>query len=200
MTGDKIICVGKNYLEHATELGDAVPEKPVLFLKPWSVAVAAGAGETLEIPLPKGRGAIHHECELVVRLASGGAIDAVTLGLDMTLRDTQVLLKKSGHPWEVSKVFAGSAIFGPWIPVKEFADYLDAEFTFAVDGKLRQRGRGAEMRLSPAECVAYAAEHFPLEAGDALFTGTPSGVGPVASGQKGELRWGSRLGYSVCWS
>src|SRR5687767_5843679 len=97
---DKIICVGKNYREHARELGDAVPDKPVLFLKPPSVAMSiAGVGDSVMAPLPRDRGAVHHECEIVVRLGRGGsnlsladahaAIDAWTLGLDMTLRDVQ---------------------------------------------------------------------------------------------------------------
>lgn len=204
---DKLVCVGKNYLEHARELqtliGDAVPEMPVLFLKPPSVLRIAetGAEEPLSVPFPSGRGSLHHECEIVVRLgADARSIDAVTLGLDMTLRDEQSRLKKAGHPWELSKVFPASAILGPWIPIREFNDYLATPFSFTVDGQLRQQATGAEMRLSPGQCIEYAARHFPLLPGDAVFTGTPAGVGPIACGQSGQLRWGQRLRYSVRWN
>lgn len=197
---DKIICVGKNYLEHAKELGDSIPEMPVLFLKPPSAHVqATGKGETLRVKLPSGRGEIHHECEIVGRLGEKGRIDAVTLGLDMTLREVQASLKKGGHPWEVSKVFEGSALLGPWIPVGQFEGYLDTEFSFSVGGKTRQKGLGREMRVSPERCIAYAAGFFPILPGDLLFTGTPAGVGPVRPGDLGELRWGSELTFRVQW-
>jgi 2-keto-4-pentenoate hydratase/2-oxohepta-3-ene-1,7-dioic acid hydratase in catechol pathway len=214
---DKLICVGKNYLEHAKELGDALGERPVLFLKPPSVAVfAKHHGETVEASLPVGHGSIHHECEIVIRLipevsrlfsagsiltpeVAAGAIEAVTLGLDMTLRDVQGRLKKSGGPWEISKVFPCSAIIGPWLGISEFSDYLEQDFSFQVDGKIRQRGRGREMRFSPAECISYASEFFPLRGGDIVFTGTPAGVGAVHPGETAELRWGNRLDYRVRW-
>lgn len=208
---DKLVCVGKNYLEHAKELGDAVPERPVLFLKPPSVLLQAGAGQDslIQAPLPPERGDVHHECEIVVRLNRGGenlsvheaeqAIGEVTLGLDMTLREVQGKLKKAGAPWEISKVFRGSALVGPWVPASEFPDWQTEEFSFTLDGNLRQKGRASEMRLSVAECIAYASEHFPLVAGDLIFTGTPAGVGPVRAGQRGELRWGSRVRCAVQW-
>lgn len=212
---DKIICIGKNYLDHAEEMkkaaGDAVPEKPVLFLKPPSAALFVNRiGDSVEARLPRNRGDAHHECEVVIRLKSGGenltlaeaeaSIDAVTLGLDMTLRDLQAKLKKSGHPWEVGKVFTASAIVGPWISYQEFPDYLTSPFSFVMGGTTRQQGRGSEMRLSPAECIAYASEYFPLRAGDLLFTGTPAGVGPVHSGDEGELHWRGQKLFSVRWN
>jgi 2-keto-4-pentenoate hydratase/2-oxohepta-3-ene-1,7-dioic acid hydratase in catechol pathway len=198
---DKIICIGKNYLDHAKELGDAVPEKPVLFLKPPSVLVSAKQmGETLAVSLPRNRGAVHHECEIVVRINAQGTIDAVTLGLDMTLRNVQEQLKKNGHPWEIGKVFAGSAILGPWISLAEFPDYLERDFSFSLDGKLRQQGRGNQMRLLPKDCVSYAREFFPLCEGDVIFTGTPAGVGPVQAGQPSELRWGDHTILRVQWT
>jgi 2-keto-4-pentenoate hydratase/2-oxohepta-3-ene-1,7-dioic acid hydratase in catechol pathway len=207
---DKIICVGKNYLEHAKELGDAVPEKPVLFLKPPSILEQAEKpGQILQVALPQDRGSVHHECEIVVRLKTGGskmslsdaqsAIGDLTLGLDMTLRDVQSNLKKNGHPWEISKVFSGSAIVGPWVKASEFTDYNHEGFSFFVDGQNKQSGNASQMRLSIAECIAYASEYFPLCAGDLLFTGTPAGVGPVASGQLGVLKWGDRIHYQVKW-
>lgn len=196
---DKIICVGKNYLEHAKELGDAVPENPVLFLKPPSClkSLQTTLDQKLAVKLPQGRGSVHPECEIVLRLNQIGQADAVTLGLDMTLRDVQTKLKKQGHPWEVSKVFQDSAVVGPWIPVGDFQSYLEEEFTFSVDGRLRQKGKGKEMRFSVEECIRSAQESFPLCPGDLLFTGTPSGVSGVEAGQVGELKWGDRLRFEV---
>jgi 2-keto-4-pentenoate hydratase/2-oxohepta-3-ene-1,7-dioic acid hydratase in catechol pathway len=197
---DKIVCIGKNYLDHAKELGDAVPEMPVLFLKPPGVSKQVAAiGDSIPVTLPTGRGSIHHECEIVVRLNAAKEIDAVTLGLDLTLRDLQAQLKKNGHPWEVSKVFDGSAIIGPWIPLAKFQDYLNQEFSFSIDGKIRQKGKGSEMRLLPLECLRYASEYFPLYEGDVIFTGTPAGVGPIQAGETSELRWNSELLFTVQW-
>jgi 2-keto-4-pentenoate hydratase/2-oxohepta-3-ene-1,7-dioic acid hydratase in catechol pathway len=205
---DKIICVGKNYHRHALELGDAIPEKPVLFLKPPSVLlVAREEGETVRASLPEGD--VHHECEVVVRLGKGGsrfteeqaaaAIDGWTLGLDMTRRDLQGQLKKNGHPWEVAKVFAGSALIGPMMLGRPEDALAGSEFSLWIDGALRQVGHMDDMTLSPAACVAYASAYFPLCVGDLLFTGTPEGVGPVKTGQVGELRWGTRVLFRVAW-
>jgi 2-keto-4-pentenoate hydratase/2-oxohepta-3-ene-1,7-dioic acid hydratase in catechol pathway len=215
---DKIICVGKNYLEHAKEMralqgeaGNALPdssEMPALFLKPPSIRVSA-TGNTPVLLLPPDQGEVHHECEIVVRVRASGyrmslaeaeaAIGAVTLGLDMTLRDLQGQLKKKGQPWEISKIFPGSAVTGPWLETRDFPNWLEEPFSLAIDGELRQQGRGTEMRLSPAEALAYASRFFPIVEGDLLFTGTPAGVGPVRSGQLGELRWGKALRYEVRW-
>jgi 2-keto-4-pentenoate hydratase/2-oxohepta-3-ene-1,7-dioic acid hydratase in catechol pathway len=211
---DKIICVGKNYSEHVKEMarlqGDSPVAKPVLFIKPPSVLrVAPVQGSRLELRIPPDAGELHHECEIVLRISQDGyrlsleqaaaAISDVTLGLDMTLRDRQAALKKLGQPWEISKTFLDSAAIGPWVSVREFPEYLGEEFTFTLDGVLKQRGRGSEMGMSPIECVAYLSEHFPLKAGDLVFTGTPAGVGPVKAGQVGELKWGDRVRYSVKW-
>jgi 2-keto-4-pentenoate hydratase/2-oxohepta-3-ene-1,7-dioic acid hydratase in catechol pathway len=193
---DKIICLGKNYLDHAKELGDAVPEKPVLFLKPPSSAVhVVNRTDKVEVILPKGRGAVHFETEIVLRLGPSNAIEAVTLGLDLTLRDLQADLKKKGHPWEISKVFRGSAVIGPWLSISEASTYLNEKFTFSLEGQIRQVGEGSQMRFSPEQCIAYANEFFPLQAGDVIFTGTPAGVGPVLPGQQGELSW---FGKNLC--
>ena len=206
---DKIVCIGKNYAEHAKESGDAIPDKPVLFLKPPSVLRSVTrTGELLVLRVPPDSGEVHHECEIVLKLNRDGyrmsveearaAIGEVTLGLDMTLRERQAKLKKQGHPWEVSKAFLDSAAVGPWMPVNAFPDWMKTQFTFTLGGVLKQSGMAQQMTLSPAECIAYASEHFPLKAGDLIFTGTPAGVGPVALGQKAELEWGS-IRYSVEW-
>lgn len=191
-----ILCIGKNYLNHAKELGDAVPENPVIFLKPSSILVSAAMkGQVLEVVLPKSHGPVHHECELVFKLDSKGNILAFTLGLDLTLRDLQSQLKNKGLPWELSKVFQGSAIIGPWVPLKNFSDsptralaqILESEFEFRIEGQVKQKAKGTEMRFSPQVCLDFIQEHFPLTDGDILFTGTPVGVGPLVAGQTTQL-------------
>ncbi|NBX16988.1 MAG: FAA hydrolase family protein [Proteobacteria bacterium] len=207
---DKIICIGKNYADHAAELGDVHPEKPVLFIKPPSVLVSAHAtDEHLNLTLPAHSSQIHHEVELVFRIDRDGyrmsteeaerAIGAVTVGLDMTLRDLQSEAKKKGSPWTTGKVFRDAAVIGPWIRISDLPNYLAEPFTLAVNDKIVQRAAGNQMSHSPAECLAYASQFFPVCAGDIIFTGTPVGVGPVNHGDKGVLLFGS-VRYSVTWS
>lgn len=198
---DKIICIGKNYLDHAKELGDAVPSSPVLFLKPPSVLIKTTdnslIGQELVAEIPKNRGSVHYECEIVLKLDQLGRPQAATLGLDLTLRELQSELKKKGLPWEVGKVFAGSAIVGPWVSLNDFNGYLDEVFEFYLDGQLRQTGRGSEMRFTPEVCLSFVRECFPICNGDLLFTGTPAGVGPIEPGQRGVLKWGRKFEYGV---
>lgn len=205
---DKIVCVGKNYEEHAKELGDAVPTKPVIFLKPPSVLRQAGAGQSLDLVIPIDRGSVHHECELVIQLKKGGfrmtrdeaeqSIGSVTVGLDMTLREEQAALKKAGSPWTIAKVFPESAVVGPWLAVEKFSNYLDTPFSLKINGELRQLGSPQQMTLSPAECITYMSECFPLCAGDIIFTGTPKGVNSVVPGDAGVLTFGP-IEFSVLW-
>jgi len=206
---DKIICVGKNYTEHLAEIGDAVTEKPVLFIKPPSVLRSVHAvDEKIGLTLPTHSQNIHHEVELVFRVDRDGyqmtveeaarALGAVTVGLDMTLRDLQMESKKKGTPWTTGKVFKDAAVVGPWLRLSDFTNYLDEPFTLAINEKIVQRETGRQMRLSPAECLAHASQYFPVCAGDLLFTGTPSGVGPVKTGDTGVLLYGP-IRYSVSW-
>lgn len=204
---DKIVAVGKNYAAHARELGDAPQAMPVLFIKPASCLRLASLGTAW---LPDDQGEVHHEIEIVLRLKKGGyrlslsqaeeAIEAVTLGLDMTLRDVQKQAKKTGSPWETAKAFPHSALVGNFIPQKEFKDYLDTDFSLKIDGVIKQKGLGRDMILNPAECVRYASEHFWLCSGDLIFTGTPEGVGPVGPGQTATLTFGSRIHHEVRWT
>ncbi len=205
---DKIICVGKNYLDHALELGDAVPEKPVIFIKPSSILRAAVEHEELELIIPQTSSSLHFETEIVLRLDRGGykldlkeaekCIGAISIGLDMTLRDLQTFQKRNGHPWTTSKVFPDSAVVGPWIRLSEFPNYLEEKFTFILDDKLMQQDMGKNMRMNPIEIVSYISEFFPLVAGDLIFTGTPAGVSTVEAGQKGMLKYGD-ISFSVYW-
>jgi 2-keto-4-pentenoate hydratase/2-oxohepta-3-ene-1,7-dioic acid hydratase in catechol pathway len=195
---DKVICVGKNYPDHVKEMGDAVPQKPVLFLKPPSVVIhCEKIGSRIEVKAPQNRGPLHFECEIVAKLNSKKQITALTLGLDMTLRDQQTILKKNGHPWEIAKVFPGSCLIGPWLSPS--AEQLQKEFRLIVDTETRQRGLAQNMSLNLNDCIEHAAAHFIICEGDCLFSGTPAGVGPVNPGQVGSLYWGEELLFEVLW-
>ena len=195
---DKIVCLGKNYAEHAKELGEALPEKPVLFIKPASILISVNSGEIKSLQLPKGRGSVHHECEIVMKMGSQQQIEAVTLGLDMTLRDVQNDLKKKGHPWTISKVFQDSAVVGPWIPVENFPNWQEQFFEMKLNGQLKQKGSVHEMLLKPMEAISYLGQYFSILKGDLVFTGTPKGVGPVNSGDRASLIWGP-INFEVKW-
>ena len=125
-------------------------------------------------------------------------VEAVSVGLDLTLRELQTTLKKEGHPWEISKAFPSSAVVGPWVQVKDFSEFENSEFTFSVNGKIRQKAKPSEMRLSVAECIAHAKNHFMLCEGDIIFTGTPAGVSAVAAGDRSEISFG-KIKFSVEW-
>jgi 2-keto-4-pentenoate hydratase/2-oxohepta-3-ene-1,7-dioic acid hydratase in catechol pathway len=182
MTPSKIICVGRNYAEHAKELGNAVPDTPILFIKPSTSVRALTDG----IVWPQGQGECHFETELCVRIGqplshanreqAQAAIDGVTLGLDLTLRDLQNTLKTKGHPWERAKAFDGSCLLGEWLPVAAVADFAHVQFHLTVNGVTRQHGQTAAMLFDVVGLVAHISETFSLLAGDVIMTGTPSGV------------------------
>ena len=167
-----MICLGKNYLEHAKELGDKIPPKPVLFIKPPSCAIAAKSQhDTVQTRLPENRGVVHYEAELLLRLDDDLQIDAVSLGLDLTLRDIKKDLKQNGWPWEIGKVFTGSAILGPWVKLSDFQEYLEQGFELKLDGKTVQQAKGNDMMMKPEEALPHIKQHFPLCGGDIIFTG-----------------------------
>jgi 2-keto-4-pentenoate hydratase/2-oxohepta-3-ene-1,7-dioic acid hydratase in catechol pathway len=206
---DKIICVGKNYLAHAQELGDAIPEKPVLFLKPPSVLRQVSHwGEELELDYPLGDSQVQPECEIVLRLAQDAyciniqeakqAISHLSIGLDMTLRTRQTALKKQGHPWTTAKVFQDAAILGPWIAYADFPHYLDEVFKLKINGNLKQSAKGSEMMMQPLDLLVYISQFFPLKAGDLIYTGTPAGVTSIEKGSVAELSW-SDYRFCVQW-
>lgn len=207
---DKLICAGKNYLDHAKEMKDAIPEKPVLFLKPPSVLrkVSQWNAEcVLHLPFSAKENDIHYECELVFLIGQNGynlsekealaSLTHVTVGLDMTNRGLQKKAKETGGPWEMGKVFPDAAVIGPWIPL-ENVDLYDLTFEFSLNGEIRQQDNITHMRMNPVELLQYASEYFPLCAGDVLFTGTPAGVGPVKSEDIGRLSLLNHQ-YSVRW-
>lgn len=185
----RIFCIGRNYAAHARELGNAVPSEPVVFMKPATALVPVGA----RLALPRERGAVHHECEVVLQVARDcaelelaaalGALAGVTLGLDLTLRDEQERLKKAGQPWELAKAFDGSAPVGEIVALAGI-NLARLGFECRVDGELRQRGDTAEMLFPCATLVAFLSRRFRLLAGDLIFTGTPAGVGPLVPGNE----------------
>ncbi len=190
---DKIICVGKNYLKHALELGDTVPEEPTYFMKPpSSIHAVSKNGEVVRFP---NHGELHHEIELVFRIQkpNGGkpTLSHYTFGVDLTFRDLQTRLKKAGQPWEKAKVFENSAILGPWRECMSLEDVMDIRFKLSVNGKVRQSGVGHHMRWQPEFLLEDLQRWFPIQDGDILFTGTPEGVGPLVDGDLVELTGGN---------
>lgn len=184
----KLLCIGRNYAAHAAELGNAIPEEPVLFLKPASALVGHGG----KIVLPAMSAEVHHEIELVAVIGRGGKhipeaqalehVDAYALGLDMTARDLQSAAKEKGLPWTVAKGFDTFAPLGPLVEARKVRDPQQLEFRLTVNGEERQVGRTGNMIFSVAALIAYASRIFTLLPGDLLFTGTPEGVGPVHEG------------------
>ena len=186
----KILAVGRNYADHNVEMGNARAVPPVLFLKPPSALVHDGGVVTL----PTGLGSVHHEVELVVAIGrsgraieEGAALDHLlgyAVGLDLTLRDLQSEAKKKGEPWDLSKGFDGSAPVSHVIPKEDAGDVSALALTLDVNGERRQHGSTGEMLHGVAALVAYASRWITLERGDLLFTGTPSGVGPLVAGDR----------------
>ncbi len=184
---DKIICLGKNYKDHIAEMKEAAPEKPVLFLKPPSVFKELKNDSTLQLPWH--RGVIHHECEVVFKLYKKNII-GLGLGLDLTLRETQKELKSKGHPWEISKVFKNSALCSPIYGVRDFGNWEETLFTLKINGETRQESQLTQAIMKPNEMIHYIDQYFPLCDGDLIFTGTPSGVGPLKPLDLVEMKFG----------
>jgi len=184
---DKIICLGKNYRAHAEEMKEALPAKPVLFLKPPSCHTELKDKGILRLPWD--RGPIHHECEVVLKLYKKNVI-AVALGLDLTLRDLQKELKANGHPWEISKCFKHSALTTPMKGQRDFPEWRTETFRLIVNGETRQESSLSQALFSPDQAILHANDYFPLNDGDLVFTGTPEGVGPLRPGDEIVLQWG----------
>lgn len=186
----KIVCVGRNYSEHAKELGNEIPEKPLIFIKPSSAVIFSGD----KIIYPSISNEMHHEVELVLlindniknvdEVKSEKAISAYGVGLDMTLRDIQSDLKKKGHPWTIAKCFDTSAVLSEFISKKEYSLTLNEEISLSLNGEVRQKEILNKMIFNPAQIVEYISSLMTLEKGDLIFTGTPAGVGKVQKGDK----------------
>lgn len=188
----KLLCIGRNYAEHAAEMKREVPDEPMVFLKPASAIIRTG--ETVQLP-PQSR-EVHHEVELVAAIGKKGknipqneALDhvaAYAVGLDMTARDLQAKAKEKRHPWSVAKGFDTFAPLGPLTPAAAIEDPHDLQLQLSVNGETRQDASTQHLIFPVQELVHYCSQIFTLTPGDLLYTGTPSGVGPVEDGDEVE--------------
>ncbi len=184
----KIIGIGRNYSAHAKELGNPIPDQPILFMKPASTIVNDGG----KVAIPSFSDNCHHEVELAVLIGRGGkdippetAMDHVAgyaVALDLTLRDVQTTQKQKGLPWEIAKAFDTSCPLSSFVPADNVNDVQNLRLTLTVNNELRQDGVTADMSLSVQDLITVVSSYFTLEAGDIILTGTPAGVGPIKSG------------------
>jgi fumarylpyruvate hydrolase len=188
----RIYCVGRNYEEHAKEMGFTGREPPFFFLKPADALVVVDAGQTASVPYPSLTRNLHHEIELVVAIGKGGrnikAADAqqhifgYAVGLDMTRRDLQNEMKKQGRPWCIGKAFDQSAPMGPITPADEAGDVVNAAIWVQVNGTDRQRSTVSKLIWNIGETIEHLSAAWELQPGDLIFTGTPEGVAAVVAG------------------
>ncbi|MFL0161714.1 fumarylacetoacetate hydrolase family protein [Aquirufa salirivi] len=186
----KIICVGRNYVDHIKELSNEKPKDPVIFLKPDTALL----DQNSDFYYPSFSQDVHHEIELVFRISKVGKhieskfahkyIDGIGLGIDFTARDLQAKLKEKGLPWEKSKAFNGSAFVSNIRPLKEGELEQSIPFYLEINGKKVQSGESNLMIWNISELIADISQYFTLKTGDYIFTGTPAGVGPVKIGDK----------------
>lgn len=186
----KVVCIGRNYVEHAKELNNEVPSEPLLFIKPASAVVPMD--EPLQVPADKGP--VHFETELAVLIGerltnvdeqtAQHGIAGIGLALDLTLRDLQSQLKSKGHPWERAKSFDGACPLSPFLTAASVGDLNDVQIRLTVNGEVRQDGNSAQMITPILKLISHASKWFTLEPGDVILTGTPAGVGELKVGDK----------------
>lgn len=187
----KVVCVGRNYAEHAKELNNPVPTEPLLFIKPGSCTVPMEGG----FAIPHDRGAVHYEAEIAVLIGKPlsrnpsaeevrDAISGFAPALDLTLRDVQDKLKAKSWPWEVSKCFDGAFVLAPFVPGDAVADLTDIGIRLTINGQVRQDGNSRDMLNPIIPVIQYMCGHFSLQPGDVISTGTPVGVGPLEKGDQ----------------
>lgn len=186
----KIFCVGRNYSEHAKELGSDVPDEPVIFMKPKSALLQPHT----PFYYPEFTNELHYECELVLRISKNGKYiqdkfankyyDAITAGIDFTARDIQNELKAKGLPWEKAKAWDNSAVTGKWIPVANIKDKKNMNFSLQKNKEVVQQGNSNEMIFDFDYIISYISNYFSINIGDLVFTGTPKGVGEVVVGDE----------------
>jgi len=201
----KIVCLGRNYLDHIRELGNKVPDRAVIFCKPASSLLADGG----QIELPPYTEDCHHELELAVligqkgkNIAEADALQHVAgygVALDLTLRDLQAELKEKGLPWEIAKGFDTSCPLSDFVPAAHVDNPNNIRLTLKVNGELRQDGTTAQMMRSVQEIIAELSQYYTLEPGDIILTGTPAGVSRIKSGDQldGEIEQVGNLSVSV---
>ncbi|MBP9904345.1 MAG: fumarylacetoacetate hydrolase family protein [Rhodoferax sp.] len=185
----RIYCVGRNYEEHAQEMGHSGREPPFFFMKPADAVLPVPAGQTVALPYPSLTHNLHHEIELVAAIGVGGkdiAVEAAlahvfgyAVGLDMTRRDLQNDMKKQGRPWCIGKGFDSSAPIGPITPADQVPGIHQADIELQVNGVVRQRSQISRLIWNVAETIAELSRAWTLQPGDLIYTGTPAGVGAV---------------------
>jgi len=182
----KIICIGRNYSEHARELNNPIPAKPIFFMKPDSSLLLGNK----PFFLPEFSSEIHHELEIVIKICRlGKHIDEkfayryyneITAGIDFTARDLQNKCKKEGHPWEIAKAFDASAVLGKFLNLSLIGNINKISFSLKVNDKIVQQGNTADMLYDVDTIISYISKFVTLKIGDIIFTGTPAGVGQVS--------------------
>jgi 2-keto-4-pentenoate hydratase/2-oxohepta-3-ene-1,7-dioic acid hydratase in catechol pathway len=185
----KVVCIGRNYAEHAKELNNPIPTDPLLFIKPGSCVVPFVDG----FALVEGRGDVHYEAEIAVLIGKPlsrtpsteevrDAISGFAPGLDLTLRDLQSTLKAKGYPWETAKSFDGACVLAPFIPGDAVEDLRDMGIRLTINGDVRQDGNSRDMLNPILPMIQHICGHFSLQPGDVILTGTPVGVGVLNKG------------------
>ena len=185
----RIFCIGRNYVEHIQELNNEKPDDPVIFTKPDTALIRNNG----PFYYPEFSKDIHHEVELVLRISKEGKnieekfahkyYDSIGIGIDFTARDLQTKAKEKGLPWDIAKGFNGSApLSEKFIPVSDFKNLKDINFSLQIDGKLKQQGNTSLMLFSFDFIISYLSKFFTLRTGDYIFTGTPKGVSAVTVG------------------
>ena len=192
----KIFCVGRNYADHAKELGNAIPDEPVIFMKPKSALLQAHT----PFYYPEFTNELHYECELVLRVSKNGKYiqdkfaskyyDAITVGIDFTARDIQNELKQKGLPWEKAKAWDNSAAVGKWVPMADVKSKKDIHFGLYKNKEQVQQGNSGGMIYDFDYLVSYISNFFSVNIGDLIFTGTPAGVGELVVGDELEAYLG----------
>jgi len=184
----KIFCIGRNYADHAKEMGSDLPDEPVIFMKPKSALVQ----NHTPFYYPEFTNELHYECELVVRISKNGKYiqekhapnyyNAISVGIDFTARDIQKLLKEKGLPWEKSKSFDNSAAVGTFVDITPAMNVKNINFSFAKNKEIVQKANSGSMIFSINQIIANISNYFSLNIGDLVFTGTPAGVGECMVG------------------
>lgn len=188
----KIICIGRNYAEHAKEMKAETPAEPVFFMKPETAIVKNGD----PFFYPSFSKEVHHEVEIIIKINRNGKnierqfahkyYDELAIGIDFTARDVQAQCKAKGLPWEKAKAFDGSAPMGKFVPLSHFKNINDLNFRLDINDKTAQKGSTKDMIFSFDTIIEYVSKFVTLKQGDLIYTGTPEGVGPVKVGDKME--------------
>jgi len=186
----KIICIGRNYVDHAKELNNPVPKEPVFFMKPDTALIQSRN----PFIYPSFSNDIHHEVEIVVKINKIGKhieerfahkyYEEITVGVDFTARDVQQQCKEKGLPWEKAKAFDGSAPIGKFVNISEFENINNLNFSIQINSETKQQGNTKDMLFNINQIIAYVSQFVTLKIGDYIFTGTPAGVGAVKIGDK----------------